>query len=221
MKRGFGTNFHSIYKNKAELYNIFSSSEIFSSELNNRLKKLFVGDIMLDVACGTCHKTNLFSKYFNVIYALDNSKQFLEYARKKYLVNKKIHYILSSSANIPLLDNSIDTIFISWGSFPLSKTISEMKRVLKPSGVIIRIGALGLDDFTRLFPNFDIARIKRIQKKFEIADFSKEKYSVKIKFKDIQSAKIVLSKILGINKKFVTSNIFKHKVVLFIYKKNI
>lgn len=219
MKRGFGTNFHKIYKNKPKIYDIFSSSEIFSYDLLSRIKTLLYGDVLLDVACGTCHKTNLISKYFTKVYALDVSKSFLEYARKKYKTNKKITYLLSSASSIPLLDNSVDTIFISWGSFPLSKTITEMKRVLKPGGVIIRIGAEGKDDFTKLFPDFDLKRIKRIQNVFKQANFSQEKYDINIKFNNIKKAKSTLSVILGINKKLITSNIFNHNVLLSFYKK--
>ena len=219
MKKGFGTNFYSIYKNEAELYDVFSSSEIFSRELTNRIKKLLVGDTLLDVACGTCNKTNLLSKYFKKVYALDTSISFLDYARRKYKNNKKFNFLLCSSVKIPLLDDSVDTIFISWGSFPLVKTLNEIKRVIRPGGVIIRIGVLGLDNFTKLFPSFDLKRIKRIEKKFELAGFKKEEHVVTLKFKNIKSAKMILSKILGIDKKLIVSNNLKHKIVLFIYKK--
>jgi len=219
MKKAFGTNFYSVYKDKAKLYDIFSSAEIFSSHLTTRLKQLFKGKILLDIACGSCHKTNLFSKYFETVYALDISSSLLEFARGKYKKNKKIHFILSSAATIPLLNNSIDTIFVSWGAFPLAKTIKEMKRVVKPGGVILRIGASGMDEFTTLFPNFDLKKIKRIQRQFEMAGFIKEEHIVQIKFDNLGIAKDVLSKILRISKKKITSNTLKHKVVLYYYKK--
>lgn len=219
MKRGFGTNFHTVYKNNADLYDVFSSSEIFSDKLTNRVRELFHGDILLDVACCTCHKTNLFSKYFKKAYALDISESLLSYARDKYKKNNKINYLLSSASKIPLLDNSVDTIFISWGSFPLSKTLKEMNRVLVPGGVIIRIGIEGRDNFTELFPNLDLKRVKRIQKKFESFGFFREDYTVDIKFDSIKQAQYILSRILGVNKKLVTSNSFINNVVLLYYKK--
>ncbi len=217
MKRGFGTNFHSVYKSSPELYHVFSSAEIFSSELMGRLKELFTGDIMLDVACGTCHKTNLFSSYFKKVYGLDVSASLLDYGRKRYGKNKKLNFILSSAASIPLLDKSVDTIFVSWGSFPLTKTIREMKRVLAPKGVILRIGASGEDDFTKLFPDFDLKRIKRIQRQFEMEGFSKEEYNVNITFNSLKIAKKVLSKILHINSSNITSDVLQHRIALYSY----
>ena len=166
MKKAFGTNFYSVYKSNPELYDIFSSSEIFSAGLMDRLRNLFTGDILLDLACGTCHKTNLLSAYFKKVYALDISNTVLNYGRTKYGNNEKLNFILSSAAHIPLLEKSVDTIFVSWGTFPLAKTLKEMKRVLAPHGVILRIGASGEDDFTKLFPDFNLKKIKRVQKQF-------------------------------------------------------
>lgn len=217
MKRGFGTNFHSIYKSSPELYHLFSSAEIFSPDLLNRLRQLFTGNVMLDVACGTCHKTNMFSKYFKKVYGLDASSLLLDYGRLRYGKNEKLNFILSSAANIPLLDKSVDTIFISWGSFPLAKTLREMKRVLSPKGVILRIGASGRDDFTRLFPNFDMKRIKRIQKQFERSGFLKEEYDVDIKFDNIDIAKNVLASILHIDQNFINSETLRHRIALHSY----
>ena len=221
MKRGFGTNFHSVYKSNPKLYHLFSSAEIFSPNSLKRLRRLFTGGIMLDIACGTCHKTNMFSKYFKKIYALDASSSLLEYGRTKYIKNEKLNFILSSAGNIPLLDKSVDTIFISWGSFPLTKTLREMKRVLSPKGVILRIGASGEDDFTKLFPSFDLKRIKRIQKQFEREGFLKEEYDVNIKFDNLKMAKIVLSQMLHINPKLVNSKILQHRVMLYYYVQQI
>ena len=47
-----------------------------------------------------------------------------------------------------LLNESINTIVITWGSFPLSQTLREMKRVLKNGGSILRIGACVEYEFT-------------------------------------------------------------------------
>lgn len=217
MKRGFGTNFHFVYKNNPELYHLFSVAEVFTPKLTKRLKGLFVGDILLDVACGTCHKTNKFSNNFSKVYALDISSSLLNYGSKIYGKNKKINFILSSAASMPFIDKSIDTVFISWGSFPLKKTMREIKRVLKPGGVILRIGAFGEDDFTKLFPKFDIKRIKRIQGQFEKEGFIKEKHNVNIRFRDVEIAKKILSKIIKINPKKIVSKDIKHEVALHYY----
>lgn len=217
MKRGFDTNFHSVYKNSPELYHLFSMAEVFSPELIKRLEKLFVGDTLLDVACGTCHKTDKFSTHFSKVYALDVSDTLLNYGRKMYGKNTKLNFILSSAAHIPLLDKSIDTIFISWGSFPLTKTLREVKRILKPGGVVLRIGASGEDDFTKLFPDFDLKRIKRIQYQFEMNGFRQERHTVRIQFRDIKSAKKILSKIIKVNPEKIVSKDLQHNIVLHYY----
>ncbi|HLD31036.1 MAG TPA: class I SAM-dependent methyltransferase [Patescibacteria group bacterium] len=220
MERGFGTNFHTIYQKDPSLYYSFSSSENFSPKLTKRLKEMLRGKVLLDVACGTCHKTNLLAKHFSKVYALDSSQFLLKYAKKIYGKNTKFNFLLSTASNIPLLNQSVDTIFISWGSFPLAKTIKELKRVLAPGGIILRIGVWGRDEFTSLFPNFDLSRVKRIQNKFKQEHFKKEKYTVKIEFKNLKIAKRVMSEVLGCEKKKINSNILEHEIILHVYHKN-
>lgn len=221
MKRGFGTNFHSVYANNAELYDRFSKAEVFSEKLLSTFKKSFIGDTMLDIACGTCHKADMFSKYFEKVYALDLSAPLLKVGRDNYSKNKKLTFLLSSADKIPLLDNSVDTIIITWGSFPLTKTLREIKRVLKPGGIALRIGANELDEFTSLFPKFDTTRLERIKKQFIKAGYSKEVHDVSIEFASVKEAKEVLCPILGIEDTLIKKQNINHKVVLFTYQKPI
>lgn len=218
-KRGFGTNFHKIYKEDAELYHIFSASEFFSKDLKDRIESKLGGGNLLDIACGTCHKTNLYSKYFDKVFALDFSKPLLEYAREKYINNRKINYIWSSADKIPLLNESIDTILVTWGSFPLTKTIREMQRVLKNGGSVIRIGAFKEDDFTTLFPNYNQNRINRINNTFRKFGFIIESQIVNIEFKNNSEAKKILSKITGSKSVKINKSKFEHTVALCYYTK--
>lgn len=220
MKRGFGTNFHKVYAEQAKLYHEFSSSEEFSTDLHQRLISLFQGKVLLDLACGTCHKANLYSKYFEKVYALDLSQSLLQHGKDLYSKNTKLNFLLSSAANIPLLDKSVDTILITWGSFPLRKTLREIKRVLRPGGVVLRIGADGLDNFTAMFPKFDARRINRIKNVFKKDGYIIEQHKVKISFKDIARAKVVLSKILGVDPTMVKDKTVIHRISLSIYTKN-
>ncbi|PIQ66723.1 MAG: hypothetical protein COV95_02560 [Candidatus Zambryskibacteria bacterium CG11_big_fil_rev_8_21_14_0_20_40_24] len=219
MKRGFGTNFHKVYKENADLYHIFSVSEVFSKELKDRIKSKLTGGILLDIACGTCHKTNFYSKYFDKVFALDFSKPLLEYARKKYVDNDKINYIWSSAAKIPLLDESVDNILITWGSFPPSKTIREMQRVLKSGGGIVRIGAFKKDDFTTLFPDYSQKRINSINNIFRKFGFTIEPQIVDINFKNNTEAKKILSRITGAKAIKINKFKFEHTVALCYYTK--
>lgn len=218
-KRGFGTNFHKVYKEDAELYHTFSASEVFSKELKDKIEKKLAGRTLLDIACGTCHKTNIYSKYFDEVFALDFSKSLLEYARRKYADNNKMNYIWSSAAKIPLLDESVDTILVTWGSFPLTKTIKEMQRVLKGGGSIIRIGAFRKDDFTTLFPNYSQKRINSINNTFRKLGFTVEPQIVNIEFKNDAEAKKTLSKITGSKATKINKSRFEHVVALCYYTK--
>lgn len=217
--RAFGTNFHSVYGSDPEIYHNFSAAEHFSSQLRRRIKNLLRPGTLLDIACGTCHKTNLYSKYFRTVYALDYSTPLLEYAKQQYQKNKKIHYIWSSAARIPLLDNSVDTILVTWGSFPLLKSLREMKRVLKPDGYIIRIGACVEDEFTTLFPSFDIKRLNRINKTFTSRGFIIEHHEVTIRFNNLKEAREILTEIVGVPKGRIDKISFKHKVAFCYYRK--
>lgn len=218
-KRGFGTNFHKVYRSNPEVYHKFSSAEHLSQSLIKRIHELSSPCVLLDVACGTCHKTNLLSKYFEKVFALDYSAHLLNHARKKYGTNKKLNFLWSTASHIPLLDQSIDTIVVTWGSFPLSRTLHEMKRVLKYGGSILRVGACAEDEFTTLFPSFDIRRINRINKTFLSQGFIIEYHGVTVRFKNPQEAREILTEIVGVPKERINKTIFEHKVALCYYKK--
>lgn len=217
--RGFGTNFHKIYASDADVYHRFSAAEFFSKKLKARLQSLERGDVLLDLACGTCHKTDEASARFEKVYALDYSHELLRYAAQKYQKNQKLHFLWSSAANIPLLDETVDTILVTWGSFPLTKTLREMKRVLRSGGTILRIGAYKEDEFTTLFPKFSKERIRRINNIFKRNGFVLEEHEVEIRFPDLKSARHVLSKIVGAPANAIKKSSFKHTVVLCYYKK--
>ena len=219
IKKGFGTNFHKIYKEDADLYHTFSASEIFSRELKDKIKSKLIGGILLDIACGTCHKTNFYSKYFKKVFALDFSKALLDYARKRYSTNNKLNYIWSTAGRIPLLDESVDNILVTWGSFPLTKTLKEMQRVVKSGGSIIRIGAFVKDDFTTLFPNYNQKRINNINNTFRKFGFKIEPYIVNIRFKNNAEARRILSKVTGSKVSKINKSKFEHTVALCYYTK--
>lgn len=218
-KRGFGTNFHKVYASDARLYHRFSSAEHFSKELRERMRALETGKILLDIACGTSHKTEEASARFEKVYALDYSQELLEFGRKLYGKNPKINFLWSSAANIPLLDQTVDTIQVTWGSFPLTKTLREMQRVAKRGGTIMRIGACAEDEFTSLFPKFDIQRIRRINATFRKHGFSLEEHEVDIAFPTLKAAREVLTRITGAPARKIQKTRFKHKVVLCYYRK--
>lgn len=101
-------------------------------------------DLMLDMATGTgdfaLEAIKLNPKK---IIGMDISDGMLSFGRKKVKdlnLQDKIEFIQADSENIPLEDNSVDVITVSFGvrNFEnLSKGLKELNRVLKPNGKCI------------------------------------------------------------------------------------
>lgn len=106
---------------------------------------------LLDLCCGTAEVTRqfLFSCYLpEKVYCIDFCPEMLELAKEKFSTfpHPPTSFIEGDAQNIPLEDNSVDGITLSYGirniENPL-KCIKECERVLKPSGT------LGILELTR------------------------------------------------------------------------
>lgn len=81
--------------------------------------------------------------YINItrLYALDPSPELFNYAHDRIkAASFLVEYLKNSAENIPLGDNSIDTIVSTWSmcSIPnLEMALREMHRVLKPDGRLL------------------------------------------------------------------------------------
>ncbi len=79
-----------------------------------------------------------FYKGVTEIFALDPSRELYEYAKERIVsVSFPVTFIQGSSEDIPLEDNSMDTVVSTWSlcSIPdLPKAMKEVHRVLKPGG---------------------------------------------------------------------------------------
>lgn len=99
---------------------------------------------ILDIATGTGDLAILLSKTnAEKIVGLDLSNGMLEVGRKK-VAEKKLDHLISmiqgDSENLPFEDHSFDVITVSFGvrNFEnLKKGLSEILRVLKPSGTLV------------------------------------------------------------------------------------
>ncbi|MGV6828659.1 MAG: bifunctional demethylmenaquinone methyltransferase/2-methoxy-6-polyprenyl-1,4-benzoquinol methylase UbiE [Flavobacteriales bacterium] len=100
---------------------------------------------ILDIATGTGDLAIIFAKNTKAtkIVGLDISEGMLAVAKKKIKntsLDKKIEFIKADSENLPFNDNSFDTITVSFGirNFEhLDKGLSEIYRVLKPTGLFV------------------------------------------------------------------------------------
>lgn len=94
---------------------------------------------VLDIACGEGYGSNLMSKKAKQVYGVDINEDVVCFAKKKYKEGN-LTFKVGSTSNIPLEDNSVDVIT----SFETiehhdehDEMMSELKRVLKPNGIII------------------------------------------------------------------------------------
>ena len=94
---------------------------------------------VLDIACGEGYGSNLMSKKAKQVYGVDIDEDVIRSAKKKYN-RTNLFFKVGSTSNIPLEDNSVD-IITSFETIEHHnehhKMMIEMKRVLKPKGIVI------------------------------------------------------------------------------------
>ena len=107
----------------------------------NKIVPLAEG-VVLDIGIGSGLNIPFYNKSkIKYLYGLDPSKELIEIA--KPLADKnllKIEFLECGAENIPLLDNSIDTVLITYTMCTIQDLIlsnSEIKRVLKDNGKLL------------------------------------------------------------------------------------
>jgi len=136
-------NFSNIYK----VYDLVNTvlSLGFDTSWRNRASKYIIGNNVLDLGSGTGAAYKQLANFD--VTALDPDAKMLQ-------LNKFSKKIIANAENIPLDDNSIDTVYCAfvWRNVnDTQKALSEIKRVLRPNGVFILL------DMTR--PKKKILRI--------------------------------------------------------------
>lgn len=95
--------------------------------------------IVLDIACGEGYGSNIMSETAEFVYGVDIDKETIELATQKYK-KQNLKYLSGDATKIPLEDNSVD-IVISFETIEHhdqhEKMMEEIKRVLKPNGLMI------------------------------------------------------------------------------------
>ena len=115
-----------------------------SKPINYQRDKLvpYAKGVVLDIGIGSGLNIPFYNKpNINYLYGLDPSPELLEIAKKVAKTNKlEIEFLECGAESIPLPNNSIDTIVITYTmcTIPdISLSSAEMLRVLKPNGRLL------------------------------------------------------------------------------------
>jgi ubiquinone/menaquinone biosynthesis C-methylase UbiE len=95
--------------------------------------------IVLDIACGEGYGCNILSKYSKFVFGVDNSKETINYAKKKYSIPNSM-FLVGNASSIPLDDKSVDVVtsFETIEHHNLhTEMMQEFKRVLKEDGILV------------------------------------------------------------------------------------
>ena len=144
-KEQVATMFNNISKNYDDLNRVIS----FGIDISWRKKVVKIisknnPQQILDIATGTGDLAIMMTSLNpNKIIGLDISEGMLSIGKQKIAkakLNDKIEMIVGDSENMPFKDNTFDAITVSFGvrNFAnLDKGLSEIRRVLKPSGTFV------------------------------------------------------------------------------------
>lgn len=102
-------------------------------------KEFIKNKIVLDIACGEGYGSNILAQDANSVIGVDIDQETITHAIKKYQ-KKNLSFLQGSVENIPCAPHSFDVI-ISFETLEHTaehtKMLEEIKRVLKPGGILI------------------------------------------------------------------------------------
>lgn len=132
---------------------------------------LVKGKIVLDIASGSGYGTKLIAEHAKSVYGVDINQESVDYAKKHYN-SKNITYKKGDGESIPLDDDSVD-IVVSYETIEHIKNyegfLSEVKRVLKPNGLLLLSTPNG-DEYVKGNPfhidEFTYGDLKKLTKKY-------------------------------------------------------
>ncbi|MBG9941298.1 class I SAM-dependent methyltransferase [Brevibacillus formosus] len=160
-------NHEQIYKNQAEQYDLMISRQPSLLAVIEEITPIKGKDV-IDLGAGSGRLTSVLAPHAKSILALDASAAMLEVnaqqLRQAGLSNWKTS--VADHRNIPVDDNSADVILAGWtvcyltssevpnNELNLEKIILEMKRALRPGGMIVIIETMGTGYETPHPPEF-------------------------------------------------------------------
>jgi 2-polyprenyl-3-methyl-5-hydroxy-6-metoxy-1,4-benzoquinol methylase len=98
------------------------------------------GKIVVDIASGEGYGSNLMAVKAKLVYGIDISEEAILFATEKYNTTTNLNFRVGTVENIPL-DDHIADVLVSFETLEHTgkhhEMISEIKRVLKPDGIVI------------------------------------------------------------------------------------
>ena len=163
-------NHDQVYSSQADQYEKLIAREDFNKNiLSTIIRTIDLEDMdVIDLGAGTGRLTCMLAPYVKSIHAFDQSKAMLEVTaeklRKSGLSNWETQ--VADHRSIPIPDQCADMVMAGWticyiGSsnvedwqFNVQTVIQEMKRVLRPGGIIMILETLGTGTETPTPPSF-------------------------------------------------------------------
>jgi ubiquinone/menaquinone biosynthesis C-methylase UbiE len=131
------------------------------------LRSLSRNYIVGDFGCGNGRHTIEIANHCKQVIAIDLSKKLLHILEQKIKSYHTIELIHADLINIPLKDNSLDSVFYiaSLHNIPKQKqrlkSLKELYRVLKPNGsALISVWSWNQDKYNKVYKNFETINIK-------------------------------------------------------------
>lgn len=195
----------SAYKHKPSRRGSFLFFETFIDGMDQRGKRI------LDVGCGVGENAVFHAcKGWDNVSAIDISSDSIEVAKQlaeKFRVQDKIQFQVGSSNSLPYPDNYFDIVY-SHGLLSFvnkSKTIMEMRRVVKKNGLVIicdtlRAGSVinGIRSLNSKFRKKNIGNYKDILNDKDIDNISTQFKSIEVyKFNFISAYYMPFEKIIS------------------------
>lgn len=141
-----GEVFHSV----AEEYDLMNDAMSFGmhrvwKKILIELSELSEGSVVLDIASGTADIPKLINKKFKSVsmYVTDINESMLTLGRDRAINENFFHncsFALASGESLPYQDHAFDLVTVGFGLRNFTdklKGLKEMRRVLKPNGVLL------------------------------------------------------------------------------------
>lgn len=213
------------YYEDNDYYEIFSIAEDGENKVANYLKALVNNKVVLDAGCGTGKFLPILESISTKYIGVDLSSNQLEKAKAKSKKENSL-FLNSSLVNIPLEDNSVDLIISTWVLGTITdltereKCLTELKRVLKPTGKIILVENAENSEFEELRNRTSDSRTKDYNNWILANGFITEKeFDTYFSFNSLEEAKKCFEVIYGKNiSNKIKNNKIEHKIVIFKYQ---